>query len=63
MFCPKVMPVWNTVTISKIDLQFISQYVPRALDVGPLGDGHPGPEAHQIVAMELIEEISNAHHK
>ena len=63
VFCPKVMPVWNTVTISKIDLQFISRYVPRALDVGPLGAGHPGPEAHQIVATALVEEISNAHNK
>ena len=62
MFCPKVMPVWNTVTISKIDLQFISQYVPPALDIAN-GNPHPGPGAHQILAQGLCDEISNAHNK
>jgi hypothetical protein len=62
--CPKVMPVWNAVNISKIDLTYISQFVPRALDAGLGGNtGHPGPEAHQIVAAGLIEELSDAHNK
>jgi hypothetical protein len=61
-FCLKVMPVWNAVDFVDINLTFISSWTPKALDIANNG-GHPGPEAHQIVAIELIEELSNAHNK
>lgn len=60
--CPKVMPVWNTVNVVNIDLLLISNLTPKALDVAT-GCPHPGPEAHRIVAMQLVEELSNAHNK
>ena len=62
-FCfPKVMPVWNTVDFVDINLSLISSWTPKALDTGKFG-GHPGPDAHRIVAVGLCDEISNAHNK
>jgi hypothetical protein len=59
---PNVMPNWNMVNFSQIDLSMISYWMPKALDVAN-GSPHPGPEAHQIVATGLFEEISNAYNK
>ena len=62
-FCfPKVMPVWNNVDFVDINLSLISSWTPKALDTGNFG-GHPGPDAHRIVAVGLCDEISNAHNK
>lgn len=60
--CPEIMPVWNTVDFVDIDLSLIGTWTPRALDTANFG-GHPGPAAHQMVAIGLIEELSNAHNK
>jgi hypothetical protein len=61
--CPKILPMWNTVSISEIDMTYISQFVPRALDAHVGYIGHPGPEAHQIVATRLVKEMFDAHNK
>lgn len=60
--CPNVMPIWNAVNFLNINLSMIRQWMPKALDVAD-GTPHPGPEAHQIVAIGLFEELSNAHNK
>ena len=59
---PKVMPTWNSVNFSKLSLTEMQKYTLPALDTAN-GNPHPGPEAHQIVAMGLCDEISNAHNK
>jgi hypothetical protein len=60
--CLKVMPVWTVVDFIGINLSLMRIWTHRALDIANNG-GHPGPEAHQMVAIGLIEELSNAHNK
>jgi len=62
ILCPAVMPVWNAVDFVDINLSLMRIWTPRALDTENYG-GHPGPDAHRIAAIGLVEEISNAHNK
>ena len=62
-FClPPVMPKWNIVDFIKINMTWLRDHNPPALDIAS-GNPHPGPEAHQILAQELCDEIFNAHNK
>lgn len=62
-FClPPVMPKWNVVDFIKINMTYMRYHTTPALDITN-GNPHPGTEAHQIVAMGICNEISNAYNK
>ena len=55
---PTVVPQWNAVNFSNVSMTNIQRYTAPALD-----GNHPGIEAHSILAMQLYNELFDAHNK
>lgn len=60
--CPLNIPQWNSVNLLSVSMSGLQTHTAPALDILD-GNPHPGPEAHQIVALKISKEIFNAYNK